>query len=497
MFFLQKYTKNKFSMKIINNQIFFGRSKEIKLIEESLNSNKAEFVAVYGKRRVGKTFLLHNVLNNYLELNNDCCFLKLNGIINSSNKFKINKSVLLIKEFINNYEIPLDFDFKNLNWIEIFNIIEKIAIYLHTQNKKFIIFIDEIPWLSDRNGEFLSSLSASWNDKLTHLKGFKLFVSGSATNWIIKKILRNKGALHRRLTQEIKLLPFTFQEHQEYVLHQNKYLSDYNVYLLYLIFGGVPYYLSLYNYNESVEFNIKTLFSGLLKNEFDELLSSLFSEKSYHKEILTILSNNTGYQTKQDIVSAIKNKKVSSQTISNNLDELLYCGFIKTNHFFKNKSHNTFYKINDNFIYFYLKQIQNNYRFESLFDTNSQSFAIWSGYAFELFLSNQIEFLKEKMGIKDIKTIDYSWRSHGYDKNCQIDLVIERSDNIIHIVEAKFYNHIFILNDDYRANLNNKLINFKDFLSTQRGYVKKSLSIVIVSLFGTKNNDFREIKLID
>lgn len=526
-------------MKILNNQKVFGRKKEISLIENAIKSNKPELFAMYGKRRVGKSFLLNNTILDYQEKNEDCVVLRLIGSINTTNKIKLKRSFYEIESFIvdlinrsnkniqninSRFDYGLGLSLKNFleggiknkeDWIDFFKIIEDLAFIFNERKIKFIVFIDEIPWLADKKGDFLSSFSLSWNQKLCYLNNVKFFISGSATNWIIKKFLKGKGGLHRRLTQSCQLLPFNFDEHKEYLLYKNSGISEYNIFLHYLVFGGVPYYLSLYDYNESLEKNIITLFNGVLKDEFEEIMSSLFLEKSCHKDILIYLTNNKNYHSKKDIVKRFSNK--SQQTVLNNLEELVYCGFVKETSFFENKSHNSLYKINDNFIFFYLKNIylknikSNNIK--NIFDINSQSFLIWSGYAFELFLSNQIEMIKERLGISGVKTIDYCWNNLNDkdnlldSKHSQIDLIIEREDNIIHIIECKFYNQEFIINDEYRNVLLNKVENFKRFLD-QKAFKrkiknKKDCNLVIISLYGSKyvskkyNLNYKDLKLIN
>lgn len=476
---------------ILNDQKIFGRKKEIQEIFEKINSEKAEFIAVYGKRRIGKTFLINNICSHFANRKEKCLYLKLTGQINLSKSVLLKRAFIDLEKFVLNNNIPVSLFKKNLNsWMDFLTLLEEVALICQKLNITLLIFIDEIAWIADKRGEFLSSFALSWNQTFINCDNVKMFVSGSATNWIVKKILQNKGGLHRRLTHLINLQSFSFSESSEYLKYHNPNISDYNCYLHYLVFGGVPYYLSLYDFNNSLEQNIKTLFSGLLKNEFEEILSSLFKEKNPHKDILLYLVENTQYKQKDEIINHIaKYKKCSNQTISNCLEELVLCGFIKERGFFKNKIKGNQYRINDNFIYFYIKIINKN-NLNDFFNINSQSFVIWSGYAFEIFLSNQINLIKEKLGISEIKTIDYCWNSKKYnnlsDQNCQIDLIIERADNIIHIVEAKFYNDVFNFGDDYKQNLENKLHNFQSFLNSQKGNKKKDLNLVLISLFGCR-----------
>lgn len=505
-------------MKTVNGQRIFGREEEILKIYKILNSDKAEFFTMYGKRRVGKTFIINHTLSDYVNNHQDSFYLKLSGIYNSKNSIRIQRAFLDLQEFLfqNKSHIKdldsLNFNFEKETWSVFFKNLEKLSELFNQNNKKLIVFIDELPWLVDRDGEFLSNFSLAWNQTFSFHKNFKLFVSGSATNWLIKKIIKDKGNLHRRLTDVHLLKPFSFDEHKEYLLFHNPNMSEYNIYLHYLIFGGVPYYLSLYNFNNSLEANVLNLFSSVLENEYDEIMSSLFSLKSIHRDLLSLMVNNKGMHSKDDLFEHLlkqNDRKITKQTLINNLEELVLCGFIKETKHFNNTSHNVLYRINDNFTYFYLKNIYKQKPLTHL-DFNSQSFLSWTGHAFEIFLSNQIEFLKDKLGIKNLKTIDYCWNSlndknnqYLYSKNCQIDLIIERNDNQIHLIECKFYNSIFNVDEDYQNNLINKLNNFKTFLSTKKGYAKKDISVVLVSLYGSKmmkNNsghlNYLDLKLI-
>lgn len=468
-------------MKIFNKNNIFGRDKEIEQIQECIETKKSVLFAIYGRRRVGKTYLINNVLSEHKN------YLKLTGAYNSSPKMilsRINKDII---DFTKTNNIPIKVNIEN--WNDFFFVVEDLCLIFEERKEKFILFIDELPWFADKRGEFLTAFTLSWNQKLSSFNHFKMFISGSATTWIVKKVLNDKGGLHRRITHSINLKPFNFDESCEYLNYYGSF-SKYHLFVLYFIFGGVPYYLSLYDFKQTIEENVKRLFNNQLKDEFKELTSSLFSLKGIHQDLIKFLLTA---RTREEILNNFKEK--SHQTILNNLEELILCGFVKELKQFNNKNRNNQFKVCDCFLYFYLKTDINK------FNIVSNEFNKWCGFAFEIFLINQIDFLKNLLGIKNVETIEYSWNSlldknHVYEKHCQIDLIVERKDKIIHLIEAKFYDSVFVINNDYRENLLNKRKNFIQFLEYKKQN-KKEVNIMLISLLGSKYNGEKPLNYID
>lgn len=469
----------------MKEQKIFGRKEEIEKIKKSLSLKKSTFFVVYGRRRVGKTFLINKILSEQKN------YLKLTGSFNSEKKTIFERTKIDIRNFLDKINLNIDYeklDFKD--WNGFFDLIENIAKILKERNEDFILFIDELPWFADKKGKFLTAFSLSWNQTLVDCENVKLFVSGSATTWLIEKIIKNKGGLHRRITDSINLKPFNYYESSEYLDYYGSF-TEYQKLIHYFIFGGIPYYLSLYDFSLDIQKNVENLFSNQLKDEFDELTSSLFSLKGKHRELLYFLLSP---KTREEIKIEFKKDK-SHQTLMDNLNELVECGFVKEIKQHSNKTKSDRFKVNDCFIYFYLKNDIKN------INLTSNEFNKWCGFAFENFLDNQINIIKDLLKISGIKTIEYGWNSKmdkngEYEKHSQIDLILERNDNKIHIIEAKFYDDVFNITEEYRKNLINKRNNFLSFLERKK-INKKEVNIIIVSLFGTKYNLSKPLNYID
>ena len=94
-----------------------------------------------------------------------------------------------------------------------------------TREEKKVIFIDEIPWLDTPRSGFLSALEYFWNSFASARKDVLLIICGSATSWIINKVLKNHGGLHNRVTYRIHLQPFTLYEYEHIFFYSSPYLE--------------------------------------------------------------------------------------------------------------------------------------------------------------------------------------------------------------------------------------------------------------------------------
>lgn len=450
---------------------FIGRENEIFDIENFINSPKAELITVIGKRRIGKTTLIKKSLSDFSLKNNHVYVFYFTG------QFGTKKNV--IKKYLNDklfsslkedHRFLMFFEEKLYNhhakdFYDFFQNLRSVFQYLkrnYGEQFRFIIYFDEVPWLEGKNitsDGFKNTLSWFWNDCFAYEKTVKFFLSGSATTWIDENFINDKGGFHGRITDKINLKPFTLQENYDYLKKNIKEnISKKESILYYMAFGGTAYYLSLCKKGYSFEENIKYLFNeGVLINEYDNLFRSIFGNK-IHKDIITSFSENksVGFTVKDFIQKGFKETE-----IRNALKDLTISGFVKERKFFNQKGKEKVYYLNDIFSYFHNSFLKKK---NKTFSIHDHDFKIWSGFAFELVISNQVDVVKKACGFSDVGTEEYCWRN----KKAQIDLVIERADDKIHLVETKFRDK-FIYNKDESEEIFNKYQEFyQDYLDNNK-----------------------------
>ncbi|MBQ9213966.1 MAG: AAA family ATPase [Bacteroidales bacterium] len=403
-----------------------GREYEIGLLKQYINSPKPEFIAVYGRRRVGKTYLIDQLFRK------DFAF-SLTGIIDG----KKNVQMAALNDAFDYYNIsPTK---QPQNWMEAFT---EIRIFLQQKiesEKKCIMFIDELPCLDYKSSSIIEALGYFWNNWASKQSNFKLIVCGSATSWMVKNIIDSKGGLHNRITHEIHLHPFCLGETREYLKSQNINWDDLSYLQAYMIFGGIPYYLGLLNNKYSLAQNIDNLFfnpEGEMRREFSRLFKTLFSSSEPYIEIIKILAKNSTGMTRDEIAKKLGKK--DNGHLSERLEDLKNCDFLRFYNVKVNKisAKNGIYQLTDFFSAFYLKFINKNSVDSHYWGTHlmSSELKTWAGLTFEKVALMHINQIKRKLHIDYISCEYYSCRL----SDAQIDLVIERADNIINICEIKY-----------------------------------------------------------
>jgi AAA+ ATPase superfamily predicted ATPase len=450
-----------------------GRSKEIDFLDEIYQSDKSEFVAVLGRRRVGKTFLIRNAFQQEFSF-------YLTGYANASLDIQLDNFYTVLKKYF-----PKLKEKKSINWVGAFQHLIK---YLEqNKTKRKLIFIDELPWLDTPNSDFLIALEHFWNTWASARKDIVLIVCGSAASWMVNKLINNKGGLHNRITQKIKLLPFTLQECEQFIAQKKSVLDRYQIAQLYMVLGGIPYYWDQINRRQSAAQNIQRLCfteNGILRTEFENLLHSLFGQYDKHTAIVKTLSIKSKGLTRNEILKATKLKDGGS--VTRLLSELEESGFIRKYNPFGKLNRDSLYQLVDFYTLFYFKFIStvnfvdDNYWLTLL---DSSTYRAWSGYAFENVCLYHLPQIKRALGISGMHTQSASWRSRKVTNAAQIDLVIDRKDNVISICEMKFANETYEITKAYEANLRNKLAAFRSESKT-----KKALFLAFITTFGIVNN---------
>ena len=456
--------------------MLIGREKEIKTLQQAYHSEYSEFVAVYGRRRIGKTFLIREAFNYQFVFQHT-------GVYKETLKKQLrNFRDALKMSGMKKVRIPTD-------WSDAF--FQLAQFIKESKEEKKVIFIDEVPWLDTPRSGFLSALEYFWNSFASARKDVLLIICGSATSWIINKVLKNHGGLHNRVTYRIHLQPFTLHECEKYAKYLGMRASHYDLIEYYMVLGGVAFYWSRLDKGLSVAQNIDNMIfseTGFLHNEFNELYDSLFNEPESYLKIIDALGTIRLGMTRDELVK--EGGITSNGKLTRMLEDLTECGFIKRIPSYGGKAKDDLIQLVDNFTIFYYKYIKENQNNDEHFWSNSYNSPIrtaWTGLAFERVCFQHIPQIKQAMGIAGVATQCYSWKAKGgmHSSGAQIDMVLDRSDNIINICEIKFSKGEYTITKDYAMSLNNKVERFIDATKT-----KKSILLTMITTNGVTHNEY-------
>lgn len=463
-------------------KLVIGRKEEKNILNTALQSKEAELIAVYGRRRVGKTFLIREVFKNNT-------ILEFSGVYNATLKQQLLNFRNKLAETTNQKLLPE----VPSNWTEAFEMLKQYSEPL-LKKRKCVIFLDEFPWLNTPKSGFLSAFSYFWNSWGTRQDNLVLTICGSAASWMIQKVVNNKGGLHNRITKKIRLLPFTLAETKDYLQSRNIKLDLYQIVQLYMVMGGIPHYLREVQAGLSAAQNIDALCftkDGLLKNEFNNLYQSLFAEADKHISIVKALSNSPAGMTRKDIITACGLSSGGTATLL--LDELMESGFISSYVPYEKTLRDSMYKLSDEYSRFYLKYIDHGRATGAgtwMKLSTLSTWKSWSGMAFESICLKHTQEIKAALGIAGVYTEESIWRfvpgKSDQDTGTQIDLLLDRNDFCISICEMKFSTTEFSIDKNYAKELNHKIDTFQEKTKT-----KKALFLVMVTTFGTKDNIYK------
>jgi AAA+ ATPase superfamily predicted ATPase len=457
------------------NKIIIGRTEEIVSINGAYTSEKSEFLAITGRRRVGKTYLV----NAHFEKEMTFHF---SGILNAPLQQQLQNFNYHLGKYFG--ESPTVSTPKN--WLDAFITLTK---YLNKSRKKGkkVIFIDELPWLDTHKSNFVAALDWFWNTWAVD-KNVLLIVCGSATSWMIKKIVNNKGGLHNRLTKRIHLQPFTLKETIDFLAYRKVKLSTYQITQLYMAMGGIPHYLNEIQPTESAMQAIDRICfqkNGLLANEFENLYQALFKNADIHLKIVFALAKTLKGLSRNELIAATNLK--DGGAISAVLEELSWCNFIHISNGYGKTKKDSLYRLTDEFSLFYLQFMYKKNNVDWLKLSSTPKWKSWAGYAFENVCFKHLKAIKKSLGIDGVFTQFYSFQSKGSQtkEGTQIDLIIERNDGIIHLCEIKFYESQFVIMKDYAQRLEQKIRVFKSETKTT-----KVIFPTMITSYGTSPNQY-------
>jgi uncharacterized protein len=466
-----------------------GRAKESKIFQQIVASKKPEFVGVYGRRRIGKTFLIQQCLAQtdvYLE----CTGLKDGNTKTQLANFIQRFSAVFYPQL--SLSTPRD-------WRSAFTLltteIKKIP-----ATKKIVLFLDEIPWLATKKSTFLQNLDYFWNTEWNKLPNFKLITCGSAASWMLNNLINAKGGLHNRITQTILLTPFTLAETKKFLHAHSLKWTNQQILDIYMITGGVPFYLEQLKKNRSIAQNINELCfteNGLLYQEFPRLFKSLFDAHELNLRITQIIAQHRYGVSFNDLIKRLGKK--AGGRFSERLAELEAAGFIQGFLPFGRKTRDRFYKVIDEYTMFYFAWIAHLAERKTLPRTNNHwlhlsktsAWKSWAGYTFEGICYKHVDKIIKALGLDGTSCLVGTWRYLPKigDKNrgAQIDLLLDRGDSAISLCEMKYTTAPFVLDKSYAKELMHKVDTFQEQYKT-----KKQIFLTMITTMGVKKNIWTE-----
>lgn len=466
------------------NKNFIGREREQAALTNALHSQEPEMVAVIGRRRVGKTFLIKNTYTDRIAF-------EVTGVQNAGLSEQLQNFAFRINRTFYSGEAKL----KPKNWLEAFQI---LIIALEKQNypQKMVVFLDELPWFDSRKSGFLRALGFFWNSWCVD-QNVVVVICGSAASWMIEHVVNDRGGLHNRITRRVDLQPFNLYETELYLKSRNIRLDRYQILQIYMVFGGIPHYLKEILPGKSAIENIGNIcFSptSTLVNEFQNLYPALFDNAANHSSVIRALSQKWKGMRRKEILETAGLPDGGKTT--GVLEELLYSGFISRYYPYGKVKRELLYRLTDEYSLFYLNFIENstwqgNEWWQALSQT--AAFKSWCGYAFENVCLKHLPQIKKALGISGIyseaSTFSYSGSKH--EKGFQIDLVLDRKDQTINLFEFKFYNTVISLDKTETLALRERLETFRQVSQT-----KKHLFLSFLTTFGVKPNE-NSLGLVD
>lgn len=465
--------------------MLIGRKPEQKILLNALTKDSSSFIAIYGRRRIGKTDLVNSTYNNFFTF-------KHTGLYKKTKKEQLKYFSLSLEKKGHKTGKKLQ------DWADAFFELEKL-IERSTEEKK-TIFIDELSWMDTTKSDFLAAFENFWNDFCFARKDVVLIVCSSATSWMLNKVIHNKGGLYNRLTNKIYLSQFTLAECSEFVEKNKLSLNKEQILQYYMVMGGVPHYWTFLNQYRGMSIaqvidKIQFSQDAELKEEFIYLFSSIFDRPEGYLKIIEALGSKKVGMTRDEIIQATKLGNTGS--LSEKLKELESCGFIRKYTPLGMIKKNSIYQLIDNYVLFYYKFVQNNNTQDEHYWTNQLNTSRlnnWQGLAFERVCLLHVNQIKKKLGIQGVISENYSLICKAdTDKGIhgsQIDLIISRKDQIINMCEMKYYNTDYTLQENEYKKIKTRINDLQIVSKTQY-----AIQPILITSYGVVENSYSDIFL--
>lgn len=459
-----------------------GRIQEISELQRLYEARTPELVAVYGRRRIGKTFLIREFFKNkFAFYHTGVSPLEITG--KDLQKRQLEEFYITLREYgLRDAICPS-------SWPEAFRLLRQL-LEKKSSNKRQVVFLDELPWMDTPRSGFITAFEHFWNGWASSQPNIMLIVCGSATSWMKDKLLNNKGGLYGRVTYNMKLSPFSLKECEMFFKHKGIELDRYDIVQSYMAVGGIPYYMNYFRKGLSLAQNIDSLFfakNAPLSNEYDRLFASLFGDNSDSKSIVKLLATRRFGFTRKEITQ--KAGLSSGGTLTKSLAALVNSDFIIP-YTPLGAKRETYYKLIDNFCLFYLNFIGKKTVSDESFWQNtvmSPAIASWQGFAFEEVCFSHIGQIKSALGIAGVQADISSLiiKKDGKKAGSQIDLLIDRADRVINLCEIKFSNKEFVIDNSYEEKLRQRTEIIRELTKN-----KKNIHLTFVTTFGLKSNAY-------
>lgn len=439
-----------------------------------MESERSEFVVVYGRRRIGKTFLVRRFFrDNYA--------FSFVGKHEMGREQQLTEFAKELMRYSHSTFVP-----QLKNWTEAFDALQRLLETYGIPDKK-VVFFDEMPWMDTPKSDFVSALENFWNGWANMRDDIVLVACGSATSWMVDKLLHNQGGLFNRITQKLYLCPFKLSEMEQYLDEKHFGWNRYQIAQCYMILGGIPFYLTLLNPKLSLLSNIDELFfadaHAMLRTEYNELYSTLFKRPDNYLAVIRMLTERKEGFTRKEIS---EKTKLGGAALSKILSDLEQCDFIFSYARYGNAKNNAIYRIKDFYTLFYYKYVNGIDTKDSLRWTHLSStpqVSSWQGFSFELLCLLHLDEIKKALGIDRILNDASAWRSRQPEQNTQIDLVIERADHNINLCEMKFSSGMYAIDKGYEQKLRERMSIFLAETMT-----RCSTRITMVTTYGVLQN---------
>ena len=454
-----------------------ARQSELSTLKDAILDNKSHFIAVYGRRRIGKTFLVREAFNHRFTFQHA-------GLADGT----MSEQLTVFADSIR--DTGYEYDRRPQNWIEAFNLLKEVI--KNSSEKKKVVFIDELSWMDTPKSRLIVALEHFWNGWASDRDDVVLIVCASATSWMLSNVIHNKGGLYNRLTEQIHLNPFSLSECEEYVKSENIVFTRDQILQFYMIFGGVPYYWTFLKKGRSLAQNIDSILfakDAPLQDEFKYLYASIFRNPTVHLKLISALGKKKAGMTREELIreSGLSN----SGDLTAKLEELESCGFIRKYTAFGMKSKNAVYQLIDSFTLFYYRFMENRPTDEHFWSSqiNTPTVNTWIGLAFERVCLLHADKIKEKLGISGVHTDINSWYCAANPDEgilgSQIDLLIVRADHVINMCEMKYSASEYVITDKADKSIKRKI---HDLITATK--TKYAVHPTLITCHGVLNNAY-------
>ena len=454
-----------------------GRKNELEELERLYRSNRPEFVAVYGRRRVGKTFMVKQAMKDRITFQHT----GVSPVDQLGDKSKM--TTQLESFYFSLLSHGLEGFNKPASWMEAFYQLEQLLIKLDDGNRQ-VVFLDELPWMDTPRSGFLSAFESFWNGWGSGRDNLMLVVCGSATSWILSNLSRSRGGLYGRLTDEIKLSPFTLKECEDFFAYKGVQLSRYDILQSYMVFGGIPYYLDYFKKGFSFEHNVDNILFGKkprLNDEFNRLFNAIFGNSEECKKIIRLLAQRHIGFSREEIARSTGIPLGGGLTET--LKVLAESDFIMRYNPFGKTGKTDYYKLVDNFCFFWLKYVEPNMSADFFMTDNAASDIMksWRGLAFEEVGWQHASQIKRALGISGVRSSISTWSLRGDDAKdgVQIDLLIIRDDNVVNLCEMKFASDSYQITKEEENKLRKRIESLKSILKA-----RQTIHLTMITTYG-------------